>query len=453
MTENHSILANCTAGGCGAKIEPGALAGLLSGLSSPADPKLLVGFDHADDGAVYALNAETALISTVDFFSPMVEDPRSFGRIAAANALSDVYAMGGKPILALNLVCFPEKLPKSILAEILAGGSEKLAEAGAVIGGGHSIYDKETKYGLAVTGTVHPDRLIRNDSPQPGDLLILTKPLGTGIILAAARGGAASPQALANAVAVMERLNQDAAQAMADYPVHACTDVTGFGLLAHILEMSRDRVTAQIDPQALPILPEALAYAQAYLLTAAGQRNREYFEQQLQTPPPPSGSPLDPVKDLKNGQSFGAPRDAQGDVLSGRQGGAFFAAQRDAQGDVFRDRKTGQFFEAQRDAQGDDGRQGGQFFETQRDVRSDQKTGPEGESPSSLAALPFALQELLFDPQTSGGLLLSVGPEHARSLLARIQVRDPAARIIARFVPASQEGPVCFKPLGDLPPL
>lgn len=183
----EGFLSSCTSGGCGAKIGPGELGGILGKLPAFTDANLLVGFDGSDDAAVYRLNDSQSLISTLDFFSPMVEDPRSFGRIAAANAMSDVWAMGGRPVLALNIVCFPERMDIGILGEILAGGAEKIAEAGAALGGGHSIYDKEPKYGLAVTGMVDTANIIRNNTPKPGDKLILTKALGVGIILAAAR--------------------------------------------------------------------------------------------------------------------------------------------------------------------------------------------------------------------------------------------------------------------------
>jgi len=191
MTEKiDSLLANCTSGGCGAKIGPGELSSLLGKIPAVRDERLLVGFDCSDDAAVYALDdGAKAIVSTVDFFSPMIDDPFVFGQIAAANALSDIYAMGAAPFLALNLVCFPEKFPKSILGDILAGGADKIAEAGAVLGGGHSIYDKETKYGLAVNGLVEIKNLIRNNTPRIGHSLILTKPLGVGIVMAAQRVG------------------------------------------------------------------------------------------------------------------------------------------------------------------------------------------------------------------------------------------------------------------------
>ncbi len=325
---------NCTSGGCGAKLPPNALASVLSHLPKTESPNLLVGFDGADDAAVYALDDGTCLISTVDFFSPMVEDAHLFGEIAAANALSDVYAMGGKPIMALNLVCFPEKLPIDTLGAILAGGAQKVAEAGAVIAGGHSIYDKEPKYGLSVTGIAPKDAIIRNNTPQVGHHLILTKALGVGIVMAAARGELASLEAITTATNSMRRLNRYAAEKMQGYSVSACTDVTGFGLLAHLLELCGDSVSAKIYPNQVPVIPQAVNYANEYLLTAAGQRNRNHF--------------------------------------------------------------------------GDAG---------------------------DLDAVDFALQEIFFDPQTSGGLLLCVAAEESASLLTAIAQDDPVASIIGEIIP------------------
>ena len=283
VNNSNSLLSNCTSGGCGAKIGPGELSSLLSKIQSPKNERLLVGFDCSDDAAVYALDNNQAIVSTVDFFPPMVDDPYIFGKIAAANALSDIYAMGAIPFLALNLVCFPEKLPKSMLADILKGGAEKIAETGTALGGGHSIYDKEIKYGLAVTGYIRKENIICNNTPQIGHCLILTKPLGVGIIMSADRVGAASPEAVQKAVNSMCRLNRYAAEKMRGYQVSACTDVTGFGLLCHLLEMcsrqagSGDTVSVEIWPEELPLFSEAVAYAEDYLLTAAGQRNRNHF--------------------------------------------------------------------------------------------------------------------------------------------------------------------------------
>jgi selenide,water dikinase len=267
----------CTSGGCGAKIGPGELSRFLAAIPARRDPALLVGFDGRDDAAVYRIDGDRALVSTVDFFSPMVEDPFLFGKIAAANALSDIYAMGGRPLYALNLVCFPEKLDGALLQAILAGGAEKAREADTLIAGGHSIYDHEPKYGLAVTGLVDPRRILRNDGCRDGDALILTKALGAGLVMAALRAGEA-PAGTAAAAASMERLNRYAAEKLAGRAVHACTDVTGFGLAVHAAEMAGETHTLVIDGASLPLLPGALGYAENFYATAAGQRNRNYIE-------------------------------------------------------------------------------------------------------------------------------------------------------------------------------
>jgi selenide,water dikinase len=241
--------------------------------------------------------------------------------------------MGGKPVIALNLVCFPQSMDMDILGEILTGGAEKMKEASAVLAGGHSIYDKEPKYGLAVTGIVENDKILRNNTPLTGHKLILTKPLGTGIIMAALRGDAASAEAVEKAVASMERLNKYAAEKMHGFNVSACTDITGFGLLAHALEMASDKVSMMIYPNDIPYFDEAYRYADEFLMTAAGQRNRNH--------------------------------------LAGK---------------------------------------------------------------TDVSGLPFALQELLFDPQTSGGLLICIAPEQSDDLLAAIQTDDPAAKIIGEII-------------------
>ena len=337
MDKAHGFLSSCTSGGCGAKIGPGELGQLLAALPVHQDPRLLVGYDTSDDAAVYRLDGEHSLISTIDFFPPMVDDPASFGRISAANAMSDVWAMGGQPVLALNMVCFPEQMDRGLLAAMLSGGAEKISEAGAVLGGGHSIYDKEPKYGLAVSGLVKTDQIIRNNTPRVGDKLILTKPLGVGIVMAAARVDEAAADHLQGAVASMERLNGYAAGKMAGYSISACTDITGFGLLAHLCEMLAGRARLRLYPDRLPLLPGAADYADAFLLTAAGQRNRNH--------------------------------------LGGR-------------------------------------------------VPVDK--------------LPFAVQELLFDPQTSGGLLMAVPAEQADALLADIRQVEPRAALIGEVLPRGE---------------
>jgi selenide,water dikinase len=266
-----SLLANCTSGGCGAKISPGELSGLIRDIPVAFDENLLVGFDASDDAAVYKLDDSRSLVMTTDFFPPMVNDAGTFGKIAAANALSDVYALGGRPVVALNIVCFPSTMDMAVLKEILMGGAEKVMEAGAVLSGGHSIYDKEPKYGLAVTGIVDTDKIIRNNTPRVADKLILTKPLGVGIIMAALRGELAGDDAVRKAAESMMRLNRYAAEAMRGFDVGACTDITGFGLLAHALEMAGERVSIVIYPDELPYIDEARAYADEFLLTAGGR--------------------------------------------------------------------------------------------------------------------------------------------------------------------------------------
>ena len=275
------FLSSCTSGGCGAKIGAGELAEILSALNVKKDPCLLVGFEGRDDAAVYQIDEERALVSTVDFFPPMVEDPRLFGMIAAANALSDIYAMGGRPLIALNLVCFPEQLDKKYLGEIIAGGAAKALEADTVIAGGHSIYDHEPKYGLAVTGVINPRRILRNDSCHAGDVLILTKALGTGLIMAASRDGAAPAGIAGAATDSMRRLNRYAAEkmtAVSGAQVHACTDVTGFGLAVHASEMAGEKHTLVIDSASLPILGGAAGFAEDDYATGGGRRNRKFME-------------------------------------------------------------------------------------------------------------------------------------------------------------------------------
>src|SRR5215469_7986622 len=212
----------------------------LHGMFGDAIPSLLVGLDSADDAAVYQINEEQAIVATTDFFPPVVDDPYSFGAIAAANALSDIYAMGGKPLFCLNLVGFPDDLDAAILTDILRGGAEKVRESGAVIAGGHTVIDREPKYGLAAIGVVHPDRIWTKVGAEAGDILLLTKPLGTGVVTTALKNEAATEADVAAAVASMSQLNRAAADALRSLgiDVHACTDVTGFGLLGHALEMA-----------------------------------------------------------------------------------------------------------------------------------------------------------------------------------------------------------------------
>lgn len=258
---------------------PGALAKLLATLQLPTSPHLLIGLAVSDDAAVYQLDAQTALVQTVDFFPPIVDDPYTFGAIAAANALSDIYAMGGRPILALAIAAFPDDLDPAIAAAILQGGANKAAEAGAVVAGGHTVVDREPKYGLCVTGLVDPARITAKVGARPGDRLLLTKPLGTGLITTALKRGAAPAEHLAAAVASMLRLNRRAAELSATVEVHAATDITGYGLLGHAAEIARrSAVGLRIDTARLPLLPGALDAARQGYVPGGLRRNREYLE-------------------------------------------------------------------------------------------------------------------------------------------------------------------------------
>lgn len=240
---------------------------------------LLVGTETADDAAVYRISEELAMIQTVDFFTPVVDDPYLFGQIAAANALSDVYAMGGEPKVALNLAAFPDCLDIEILGEILQGGADKVMEAGAVLAGGHTISDNEPKYGLCVSGFVNPKSMWKNYGAQPGDILVLTKPLGTGIISTAIKGELASEQEIDTAVKTMAALNKYARDIAVGFEIHSCTDITGFGLAGHAMEMAKgSEMTLILHTGKLPVLPGVQEYAQMGLIPAGAYRNREYLE-------------------------------------------------------------------------------------------------------------------------------------------------------------------------------
>ena len=326
-------LASCA--GCGAKVGAGVLAQLLGDLHVLQDPKLLVGFDKSDDASVYQVTEDLALVQTVDFFPPIADDPYTFGAIVAANALSDVYAMGGEPRLALNIMAVPKDLPREAVHEILRGGYEKAYEAGVIITGGHSILDPEPKYGLAVTGFVHPQKVLTNSGAQPGDVLLLTKPLGIGVLTTANKAGLLEPETLAYANQLMTTLNKVARDVMVQYRVHACTDVTGFGLMGHGTEMAQGSgVELHIDTAGITVIPAALEYARMGVLPEGMYRNRSFAEAQV-----------DP-----------------GDVA-------------------------------------------------------------------------LALQDLLYDPQTSGGLLMAVHPEDADALLAELSGKVPAAQRIGTVEP------------------
>lgn len=329
----------CTGGGCTAKLGAGVLSHILEKLPRGVqDPNLLVGYDSKDDAAVYKITDDVALVQTVDFFPPMVDDPYTFGKIAAANALSDVYAMGGEVKTALNLVCFPESMDLNILGAILQGGAEKVAEAGGILAGGHSIADTGVKYGLSVTGLVDPHHLYANDAGQPGDKLILTKALGVGLICTANRVGEAKPEDMARAIDSMTTLNKTAAEISRRYAVHAATDVTGFSFLGHLHEMMGGKLSCTIDAHAVPVLPGAWDAADACLYTAAGQRNRNH---------------------------------------------------------------TGPFVK----------------FE----------------------GVPFPMEEILFDPQTSGGLLFAVAPDAADALEQELQAAGLPAKIVGEIKEKSEK--------------
>lgn len=324
----------CKGGGCTAKLGAGVLEHVLQKLpKGPEDPDLLIGYDSKDDAAVYRITDDTAVVQTLDFFPPMVEDPYTFGKIAAANALSDVYAMGGTVRTALNIVCFPEMMDLNILGEIMRGGSEKVMEAGGILAGGHSIADADVKYGLSVTGVVHPDHIYPNNGGRPGDRLILTKKLGVGIVCTANRVQQASGESVEEAVASMTTLNRKASEISHGYEIHACTDVTGFGFLGHLHEMIDGKLSCRIDAGQIPVIQGALEYADEFLLTAAGQKNRNHVEQYVQ-------------------------------------------------------------------------------FED----------------------ISFAMEEVLFDPQTSGGLLMAVPADQADDLLAELQGAGLPARLVGEIV-------------------
>lgn len=323
----------CKGGGCTAKLGAGALSRVLERLPKGVrDKHLLIGYDSKDDAAVYQITDDVAIVQTLDFFPPMVDDPYIFGQIAAANALSDVYAMGGDVRTALNIVCFPEDMDLNILGEIMRGGSEKVMEAGGTLAGGHSIADDSVKYGLSVTGTIHPKRIYPNNQGQPGDILILTKKLGVGIICTANRIQEASAEVMEEAAASMTTLNKQASLICRKYDIHACTDVTGFGFLGHLHEMMDQRCSCRIYADQVPVMKEALNYADEFYLTAAGQKNRNHLENHVK-----------------------------------------------------------------------------------------------------FHNVSFAMEEVLFDPQTSGGLLAAVRPEHAGELLAELQAAGLAAGIAGKI--------------------
>jgi selenide, water dikinase len=265
-------------GGCAAKIGPADLSEILCGLEIPEDGNVITGMKGFEDAGIYKIADNLAIVQTVDFFTPVVNDPYAFGQIAAANALSDIYAMGAKPITALNIVCFsPKKFGSPMLREILRGGIEKVREAETNLLGGHSVEDEEIKYGLSVTGVVDPERIVRNEGALPGDLLILTKPLGTGILITAMKGNLIQRETEKLLIEVMAMLNRQASQIMLSAGAHAATDVTGFGLAGHLKEMIKDDLGVEIHADKLPRLPEAERLATEGFLPSGLYRNKDFY--------------------------------------------------------------------------------------------------------------------------------------------------------------------------------
>jgi selenide,water dikinase len=274
-------------GGCGCKIGPADLSQVLRDLP-PAEPNpnLLVGLDTSDDAGVYKLTDDLALVQTLDFFTPIVDDPYSFGQIAAANAISDIYAMGGKPLTVLNIVAFPiSTLDKRILTAILRGAADKVKEAGATLVGGHSIDDKEPKFGLSVTGLVHPDKVRSNAGAKAGDKIILTKPIGVGIMTTSIKKGQLTPEEITRVIQVMSTLNKKAAEVMDGYDVHACTDVTGFGLMGHSLEMAKGSgVEIRIRKDYVPVLPRVRELAEQGFVPGGSKNNYDHVKDDVHFP-------------------------------------------------------------------------------------------------------------------------------------------------------------------------
>lgn len=322
-------LAKCA--GCGAKVGAGTLAKMLDGFKAHYDPRLIVGYDKSDDASVYYLDENTALVQTTDFFPPIVDDPYLYGQIAATNAISDIYAMGGEPKLALNIMCVSDQMDKHAVQEVLRGGYDKAYEAGLIITGGHTINGAEPIYGLAVSGFVHPKKVLTNSGAKPGDVLILTKPLGIGILTTSAKADMVDADVMERIYRQMATLNKTARDIMVKYDVHSCTDVTGFSLMGHGYEMAQGSgVTLHIQSDKVPYHPEAYELAEMGFIPAGAYRNREFAE-----------------AGVKN-----------------------------------------------------------------------------------VAGIPRALQDIFFDPQTSGGLLFAVSQADAESCFAEIKAAIPNAAII-----------------------
>lgn len=336
-------LAKCA--GCGAKVGAGTLVRMLEGFQTHTDPRLIVGYDKSDDASVYVITEDTALVQTTDFFPPIVDDPFLYGQIAATNALSDVYAMGGEPKLALNIMCLSEHMDKETVQEILRGGYAKAYEAGAIITGGHTIQGAEPIYGLAVSGFVHPKKVLTNSGAQPGDVLILTKPLGIGILTTSAKADMVEQNVLNRIYKQMATLNKTARDIMVKYPVHSCTDVTGFALMGHSFEMAQGSgCTIHLMADKIPYHEEAYELASMGFIPAGAYRNRDYAEAGVRVC-----------------------------------------------GDITR-----------------------------------------------------AMQDILYDPQTSGGLLMAVPEAHAQELLKELQEVIPQAAVIG-YVTEQEESDICLE--------
>lgn len=284
MIEDVKLTHMTKTAGWAAKIGPGTLAQVLGNLPKFHDENLLVGVETSDDAAIYKVNDELALIQTLDFFTPVVDDPYLFGQIAAANSLSDVYAMGGEPRTALNIVGFPNCLDPEILGRILEGGASKVLEAGAILAGGHSIQDDEPKYGLSVTGFVNPNKIFKNYGSKPGDVIIITKQIGSGLINTAIKAEMAEKSQIDEVVTVMTSLNKKAKEVIENYPISACTDITGFGLAGHAMEMaSSSDVTFEIDVNKVPYIDGALEMAKMGLVPAGTYNNKDYISKDVES--------------------------------------------------------------------------------------------------------------------------------------------------------------------------
>ena len=310
----------------------------MKDLPKKEDKNLIVGYESSDDAAVYKITDDKAIIQTLDFFTTMINDPYLYGQIAATNALSDVYAMGGEVISALNIVAFPENMDLAILHQILIGGAEKVHEAGGVIAGGHSIHDATPKYGLSVTGIVHPDKILQNNNCKEGDLLIVTKPLGVSIINTAHMVKECSEEAFSQSVKQMTTLNKYSAEIMKDFNVNSCTDITGFGFLGHLVEMLDGKSSAEVWAKDIPYIEEAYKCANEFIITAGGQLNRTHVEPNVEYQ----------IKD-------------------------------------------------------------------------------------------FALEEIMYDPQTSGGLLISVPESEAPELLERLNTLEIKSAIVGKVIPKQEK--------------